>query len=200
MLDRAWRVLFRNFSTFFLVVAVVAIPLHLAHAFLFRDVIAVQELHPDIEELPQDLRVRGVGADDVSDWRTTAWAFTALELALLPLFLAATRRVIEVDQEGGVPGVLDAYRHVVDRRSLPRPSAGDIAGLGAALVLGLVIGGLARAAGLLAIEPLGDARAWAGAALVEGAARALGAGFFLVPLGFAADSPKGAGGDTPTLY
>jgi hypothetical protein len=201
MLDRAWRVLFRNFSTLFLVVGVITIPFHLAHAFAWRDVIAVAELHSDIEELPANLKVRGVGADDVDRAHIAYWVVTALEIALLPVLLGATRRVIEVDDDGGVPGVIDAYRHAGPRRSAGlRPPPGSTAILVVAAVVGVAVGWLARTAGLLVVEPLGDAAAWVGFGLVEGGSRALGAVFFLVVVIDLARRAKGGQGNTPTLY
>lgn len=200
MLDRSWRVLFRNFSTFFLVVGVITIPLHLVHAFVFRDVIAVAELHSEIKELPANLKVRGVGAEDLDRARFAGWAVTALEIALLPLLLGATRRVVEVDEDGGVPEVIDAYRHAARRSTSHRPPPGAVKTLAPAAVVALALGALATVAGGYLIEPLGDTFAWVGAGLVDGGARALGAGFFLVPVVYLARRAKGGQGDTPTLY
>ncbi|MGH2730386.1 MAG: hypothetical protein ACRDJI_07215 [Actinomycetota bacterium] len=201
MLDRAWRVLFRNFSTFFLVVGVITIPLHLVHSFAFRDVVGVAELHSEIEELPENLKVRGVGAEDLDRARIAYWVVTALEIALLPVLLGATRRVIEVDDDEGVPGVIDAYRHARARPpSALRPPPGTATTLIGAAAVGFAVGWLARAAGLLVVEPLGHAAAWAGVGLVEGGSRALGAVFFLVVVIDLARRAKGGRGDTPTLY
>jgi hypothetical protein len=201
MLDRAWRVLFRNLSTMFLVVGVVTMPLHLVHAFVFRDAIAVAELHSEIEELPEGLKVKGVGAEDLDRARIAGWVITALEIALLPVVLGATRRVIEVDDTEGVPGVIDAYRHAGAGRGAPlRPPSGSAPTLIMAIVVGVAVGWLARAAGMLVVEPLGATWAWVGFGLVEGGSRALGTMFFLVPVIDLARRAKGGRGDTPTLY
>lgn len=201
VLDRSFRLTFRNFSTIFFIVAVVTVPLHLAYGYFSRDVVALSEIHDEIENLPQDQKVKGVGADDLERARAGGWAVAAVEVALLPFLAAAARRVVEADRKGEIPYVTTAWAAALRRplsgiRRLPSTSAAPLfAALGFALAVAL----LARAGGLLATEPVPNDLAWAGVGLVEGAARALGAGFFLVPL-VLASSPKGPQGETPTLY
>jgi hypothetical protein len=63
--------------------------------------------------------------------------------------------------------------------------------LGGGLVLAAAVIVLARAGGILVVESLPRQVAWAGKALAEGAARALGGPFFLVPAALATFSAKG---------
>ncbi len=178
----------------------VTVPLHLAYGYVFRDVIAVSEIHEDIEDLPRDQKVKGVGPDDLDRARAGGWALAAIEVALLPFFAAGVRRVVEADEAGEIPYVATAWatalRRPLSAFRLPSTSAGPLL---AALAFALIVGVLTRAAGLLATDPLPDDLAWAGVGLVEGTARALGGAFVLVPL-VLASRPKGAQGETPTLY
>ena len=80
LVDRAFRFVFRNFSTLWLIVATIVFPLHLAHGFAYRDVIAVRELHGAIEHFPAYLKVKGVSAARLSAARTSYAALTAVEL------------------------------------------------------------------------------------------------------------------------
>jgi hypothetical protein len=78
-LDDALRATFRNYSTLFLFVAAVAVPLHLAHAYAFRHVLAVSDLHPAIEALDRGEFVRSVGPGALARARTS---FLVLSLVL----------------------------------------------------------------------------------------------------------------------
>jgi hypothetical protein len=190
LLDRALRATFRNFSTVFLLLAIVTLPLHLAHAVAFHSVIALRELHPTIEEFPRAKQIRGVGREDIAAARRAALAVTALELALAPLLVGAARRALAADERGQVPTVTSAWRGV----GRAPGSAGALARrapTSAAVVgLGLAAWGLARAAGAIVIEPLPEGLAFAGVGLVDGLARALGGSLALG--GLAAVALEGA--------
>jgi hypothetical protein len=181
----------RNFSTLFLIVALVTGPLHLAHAYVFREVIALSELHPAIERFPPTRKVRGIGRSELSRARIAYFVINAVELALLPLMVRAAARALAVDRQQGVPTALGAWATSL-RSSAPRARLGGVSvrALGAAALGAFIIGWLAREVGLLVIEPLPDPEAWAGVGLVEALCRACGAPFFL---GVAA---SGAGEDT----
>jgi hypothetical protein len=182
MVDRALRLVFRNYWTIFFVVASVTVPLQVAYASVWHNVIAVRELHDDIAEFPPLRQVHGVGREQLRESRIAFWAIVAAELALIPLFVRATSRVLEVDGEKGVPSAVDAWRSALSRgrrrttaRALARPGP-----LITGALLALAVGALVQAAGRLLVEPLSDDRAFVGVGLVDGVARAAGAPFFLV--------------------
>lgn len=193
MLDRAFRLVLRDLSTYFLIAATVTVPLHVAHGFMFQRVVAVGELHEQIEDFPDDVKVRTVGPSELSLFRATGWGVAALEIAFLPLLVGAARRVLSVRADERLPTATDAWSHAL-------PGArGALAGWrrprlwGPGVVAAVALGLLAEQAGLLAIEPLGDGVAWAGDALVRATARSLAAPFLMVPLALAAPAPGPSG-------
>lgn len=182
LVDRALKTTLRNFSTFWLIVAVVTIPLNLAWATLFQDVIATREIHADIESLPSGDPVRGVDGEAIERSRYAQLIVLALELALIPFLLRATRRAIERDASGHVPTALGAWREV-GRSSGARSSAPWRLSVGLAMAgFALVIGILAALIGGLLAAPVGDALAWLVVGLTRGAALALALPFLLVGL------------------
>jgi hypothetical protein len=175
LLDRALRSTFRNFSTLFLLVAVVAVPLHLGHAVAFRSVLAVRELHPDVEDFGERKRVRGVGREDLAAARRADLLLAPLELALLPFLVGAARRTLEADQAGEVPTVFGALGRVRGSWRGGVPALAGAARETLALVLfAFGAGWVVRAIGLLLSEPLPPAIAFAGVGLAEGLARGFG--------------------------
>jgi hypothetical protein len=174
LLDHALRMTFRNFSTLFLLAALVAAPLHLAHAVAFRSVIALRELHPDIEDFGEHKLVRGVGRSRLEETRRSDLLLSAVELALLPLLLGAARRTLEADARGEVPTALGALRRLpgslrgwaAARRALPEVVA--------VAAIGLVVGWLVREIGLVLAEPVPMASAFLAVGLVESVAHATG--------------------------
>jgi hypothetical protein len=112
MLERSLARTFANLSTLILVAFVITMPVHLAHAFMFSDALAVQELAPEISEFPEGRQVRGVAKSDLRDERTFLYLALALELLSLPLVYRAARRVLATDDDGGVAGVLDSWRNL----------------------------------------------------------------------------------------
>jgi hypothetical protein len=193
MIDRAARLTFRNFWTLFFVVAAITVPLQVAYATAWHNVIAVRELHGDIEEFPPLRQVHGVGQEQLQHSRTTYWVIVGVELALIPLLVRAAGRVLERDAAGEVASAADAWRAALGRRrsrsvirALGRPGP-----LLTGAMIALAVGALVQVAGRLAIEPLGDERAFAGVGLVDGVARAAGAPFALVVAALcAAASPR----------
>jgi hypothetical protein len=179
LLDRALSTTLRNFSTFFLVIALVTIPLNLAWAGLFRDVIATREIHAEIRTLPPEDRVEGVNGDDIDRARYAQWLVLALELALIPLMLRAFRGVIERDQAGHVPTTWGAWRGV-GRKPAERPSSWRPSLILAMAAIALVVWLLGAAIGALLAAPVPEARAWLVVGLMRGAALALALPFLLV--------------------
>ena len=197
LVDAALRSTFRNFFTLFLIVAVWTVPLHIAYSYLFRDVISVADLHPEIETFPEGgRRVHNVGVDDLRRSRWVAIGLGVLELALLPLCLRAARGVVggtpspgtEVDSPA-VPTVIGAYRSV----SVRRPARSDaptevlrwLVGVG---LFALVVGLLVRRAGLLLVAPLPDENSFPWVGLVEGTARGVAGALLIGPVAYLRNS------------
>lgn len=201
MLDRSFRLTFANLSTLFLVVAVLAVPLHLAHSFAFRNVIEVAELHDEIEGFPSDRTVRDVGPLDLRDYRLSLGVLTVLELGLLLVLVRPTRRVISDHQAGKVPTATSAWTLGRARRgAYIRALARKPGPLIASLLVAALIGLLAEKAGLLLFQPLGDANAWIGVALAGAIARSLAAPFLLVTWALSTPEAKEGVPGAPKLY
>ena len=180
LVDRSLRATVRNFSTLFLLAATITLPLHVAHAYAFREVIEVAELHPAIEQFPARRKVRGVGLRQLAEARLSYLWLNVVELALLLVLVRPTARVLEVDRRHGVPTVWDAWTGRGGSPGVFSALRGTSVGpLLAGVALALVVGWLARAVGLLVVEPLPDRLAFAGVGVVEGLWRALAAPFFL---------------------
>jgi hypothetical protein len=134
MLERALSKTFANLSTLMLVALVVTGPLHLVQAYVFKDALAVAELAPEIRAFPEGRQVRGVAKQDLENEKTTLLIVLGIEILLLPLVLAAAKRVVEVSDRDGIPTVVDAWTHLT-----APPRGGYLSGPGlVALVLGLV--------------------------------------------------------------
>ncbi|MGH3117779.1 MAG: hypothetical protein ACRDQ2_11855, partial [Gaiellales bacterium] len=162
MLDRALVTTVRNFSTLFLIGAVVFIPLHLAHGFLFRNVLSVAELRPDIADFPEGRMVRNVGVEELNDERSTLGALVIVEAGISILLLGAARRVVEVDEDEGVPTVADAYGHAPSSLRKISFTVDRLGILVTCLVIGLLAGWLTYRIGSLATELLGNDTAFVG--------------------------------------
>lgn len=140
MLDRALARTFANLSTLILVAYVFTIPIHVVQAFMFKDALAVQEIAPEIRTFPEGRQVRGVAKGDLEAERIALLVTLGLDLLLLPLAYRAAKRVLEIDDSGGVPGALDGWKHL-GSPARPALSTGPllvavaIGGAGAALVL-----------------------------------------------------------------
>lgn len=112
MLERALSRTFTNLSTLVLIAFVFTLPVHLVQAYLFRDVLAVQELAPEISALPEGRLVRGVDKGDFKAEQIALAIAIGIDLLLLPLAYRASRRTYEVEDDGGVPTVMDSWTHL----------------------------------------------------------------------------------------
>lgn len=205
MLDRAFRLTFAEFSTFFLVVLIAVAPLQIAHSYWFREVIEVADLHDEIESFPADRTVRDVGAEELRDYRASLALLTIIELGLALLGVRAVRVAAQDSLGGKVPTAVSAWRRGFSRKgSYLRAAARKPGPLVAAAAIALVVGILSEGFGLLVIQPLGDANAWTGIAAVRSVSRALAAPFLLVTWAcLAIESGRNAKektGDVPKLY
>jgi hypothetical protein len=188
LVDAAFRSTFREFSTLFLLVAVMTVPMHVAHSYVFRDVLAVRDLHPDIRDFPEGRRVRDVGVADLHRSQQAWLALTLLEIALIPVVVRAARPVVRGELQPAT--VLGAYRRVARRRprgkERPRQLAWTLVGLA---VAALLVTALLRASGLVVVAALPDDHAFPWIGLVEGTARALGGALFVGPAAFLTAPP-----------
>ncbi|HEY7876479.1 MAG TPA: hypothetical protein VIG64_15295 [Actinomycetota bacterium] len=181
MIERAFRLTTRIYWSVFFLVATLTVPLHVLYATIFRNVIAVSDLHADIEAFPPLRQVHGVGREQLGHARLAYWILWAIEIAALPLLVRAARRISDVDAKGGVPSAADGWGHLVSAgakgilRAFRRPGP-----LLVGLAIAAAVYALTRTIGGLLVEPLSDDRAFAGVGLVEGVARAAAAPFFLV--------------------
>lgn len=166
--DRALRTALRNLSTFFLIVALVTVPLNVVWGFLYQDVIALQEVHDDIRDLPEGQKVNGVDSSRLDQARYAELIVLALEAALIPVLLRVTRRAIEIDESGHVPTALGAWRGLARRSERPHGEwRGGVVLM--TVVFAVAVWLLASSIGSLIAAPLGDQVAW----LVVGFGRAL---------------------------
>lgn len=198
MIERAFARTFRNFSTIFMLVAMVVLPIHLIYAYTFRNVIATSDFHRAIEEMPNYQQVRSVGPPQLDDARLVFWIVAAAELALVPLAVRATRRVFIVDDEGKVPTAPDAWGRALQRQDGRRfrpgwvvPAVVGVAAAGAAGVLVALIG--SSLTGFLSED-----WRWTGVGLTQALARATAAPLALGPL--ALIRAKEGAPSAPKLY
>ena len=181
LLDHALSTTLRNFSTMFLIVAAVTVPLHLAYAALFRDVLALSEIHVAIRQLPPAQAVAGVTANDVHRAEAAYLALAALELLLIPLLWRATSRAIDLDLAGRLPSATEAWRlRRVERAPLQAPGGNAAIMVTASVAIGVVVWVLAERIGLLIAEFLPARWFFVGAGLARGLSLALAAPFPLV--------------------
>ena len=200
MLERTLRLALRNYVTLFLFVATFAVAIHLAYLFLFRDVVAVAELHDAIREFPSKRQVRGVGHRELDAWRIGNAVVTLAEIALVPFLAKGAARVVEQDERGDVPTVRAALAATMKRGYRWFPSLREAGPLLVTVAVALTTWWLVRRTGLLLVEPVGPDGSWAAFALVEGVARAAGAPFVLVSVVLRKSAPKADQGVTPNLY
>lgn len=181
MLDRAFRVVLRDFITYALIAAVAYFPLHLLYSFVFQDTIAVSALHGQISELSAGDSVRGVDPSDLTTYRLAGAVLLLIEILLLPLLTFPALAAVQQRERGDLPSVKEAWSQSRELgRSLDRRRAFSGSLITAAIVA-IVVALLVRASGLLLLEPLSDRTLWAGVALVETVARSSAAPFVLIP-------------------
>ena len=187
-MDRTFRLLVRNYWSVFFVVAAVSVPLQVVHATIWRNVIAVSELHADIEKFPPLRQVRGVGVTELHQARVAQWVIWGILIVLLPLFLRATEWIVRADAHGGIPTAAGGWRAAMGQgkglAALPALSRPGLVAVGAAAA-GLVFVLISAGVNAL-IEPLPAGVTFAGAGLALGATSAAAAPFFLVPAAMAA--------------
>lgn len=204
MLDRCLRLTFRDFSTYFLIVAAVVLPLEFAYGAVFSDVIAVRELQPEIERLPEGARLLDVTRERLTLARRARAALNVVQLLLLPWMAGATRRALEAADRGRVPTL---------PRSFGRPGLSPLRGrdatrarlrhfgtLLATFAVAAGVGLLVRYLGELVIEPSQGPGSWALVAAAETAARAAGAPFFLVAWAETGRVEEGEAEPAPNVY
>jgi hypothetical protein len=190
-LDDVLRSTFRNYATLFFVVAVLTVPVHVVHSFVYRDVVAVRQIHDAVEEFTPGQQVRRVSADDLADYRNSGLLIAAIEIALLPVLVGAARSVLSAHSDASV---IESWTGAVAgwKAPLPRP-AHPLVTLVVGAALAVAIGFLIRTTGYLLSEPVPEAVSFGPIGLTEGVARAAGAPFLLVPLAVATGRAKGEG-------
>ena len=191
MLERALSKTFTEMATLLLVASVFTVPLYMIHAFIFRNVHAVAELSPDIREFPEGRQVRGVAASDLELERTTLWIVSLGALALVVLIARAAARVQEVVDEGGVPSVRDALRHMARRD--PRRASLLASPLVAGAIVALVFASLVLKIGGVLTSMGSNDMAWPGTGLTRAVAMAT----FLAILGGCLAAVRGAATPAP---
>ena len=182
MLDRALAKTFANLSTLLLLACVFTLPIHLVHAYVFREALAVAELSPEIRTFPEGRQVRGVAKGDLEQERISLVIVIGFEMLLLPFAFRAARRVFEVDDEGGVPTTVDAWSHwrsTPQGGLLPGPTA-------IAAVIGLVAAWLVWGIGSQLADMASADMAWAVTGLTRASSVAL---FTALSCGVAASLP-----------
>lgn len=198
-LERTVNATFRDFSTFFLVVLALILPVHLVYAWMFQDVLAVRELHGAIAEFPASRQVRGVGQADVTNARLWFWIVIAIEIALLPLIVKACRAVLDQARRGEVTSVRTALAAIRSRRGSDggRPSSEAwIPALGIALVIAVAAESTLRQVA----DFVPDDGAFLALALASSVARACGIPFVAVALAAEGANGKAGDGKIPDLY
>jgi hypothetical protein len=196
--DRALQKTFRNFSTLVLVVALVTVTLHLVYAFIFRDVIAVGEIHGQIEDIAPGRQVRNVGPGQLRDARTAYWILTAVEVVTLPLLVRATRRVLDGDRNREIPGAWRAWGRAFRGPWLPRGGRELWTAIATGVAFAVIAGFLVERTGLLVVQAVDVDVRWLADGMVRGLSRAIGAPFGLVPLALGTRA-KGHKGHQPNL-
>ena len=192
MLERALSKTFANFFTLFLVACFITIPVHVVQAYVFRDVLAVKELAPEIESFPEGRQVRSVARGDLDaegDWSLIA---IAVEVLLLPVIYRAARHVMAVADEGGVPGALDAYRNL--GRAPPTKGVSSPAALAGGAIFAVACAVIVWRIGTLVSDMFSAEIRWAATALTRAGAIATA---LALAAGSAAALARSAGGDAP---
>ncbi len=178
-LDDTFRRTLRNYSTLFLVVFVVLMPLHLVYGWVFQDVFAVRELHGAIAEFPPARQVRGVGQSDIERARLWFWIIAGLEVALLPLIAKACRAVLDQDERGEVTTVTEAWSSIRGGSSLWTFRAPVMDLLGAASI-SLIVAVLAESALRVFADFVPDEVTFLALAFASAAGRSCGIPFLAV--------------------
>ena len=196
MVDRLFRTTLRNFSTLFLIAAVVTVPLHLIFSLVYKNVVETRELHDVIETFPEARQVRGVGKAKLTQSRIAMALITLIELLSIPFLVRAARRALELDRAGETPTVSESLQAM--REGGPWwPGLTRAGPVLVALAVGLVFGWLLERSGLLLLEFVSDVRSFAFYGLLQGVTRAAAAPFVLVAL---AETSAPGREEVPGLY
>jgi hypothetical protein len=197
--DLALRATFRNFATLFLIVAAVTVPLHVVHAFLYRDVEAVRDIRDEIAELEPDDPVREVTSNDLDAYRTTSLWIVAAEIALVPLLAGAARDVLSADSRSELPGVGSAWAHSLSAWRTSTDSEVSFSAVAVGLGMAAAVASMAGQITAFLAEPIPPDVAFGPLGLGRGVAYALGAPFFLVPLALYVGKAKARGSSADSL-
>ena len=196
MIERALARTFRSYTTLFVLGAVLLFPIHLAYAFVFRNVIATSDFHAAIEAGPKYRQVRSVGSPQIDHSQLVFWIVVGAELVALPFAVRAGRRVVQIEEEGGTSTAPDAWGHAFVRN----PHIADIDP--PAVIFGVVaavgIGVLVYLIGIQLADFLSEDWRWTGVGVTQAVSRASALPFFLGA--FAGTRAKEAPPDAPKLY
>ena len=199
MVDKAFRAALRNFSTLFLIVAVITVPLHLLYGIVFQNVIETRELHSVIQTFPETRQVRSVGRAQLMQARVGLALVTLIELAVLPFLARAARRVLRMEEAGEVATVGAALRAIREEPAIPF----GLDRMGPVLVaaaIGFAIGFAIERTGLLLLEFVSDESTFPFFGLMQGVSRAAGAPFLLAGLALLKPAAEAARDEVPPLY
>ena len=193
-LDSALRVALANFSTLFLLVAMLYVPLQAARSYAFRDVVEVRAIHDAIARFPADRRVRGVDRERLGSYRRLGLVVAAIQVGLLPILTGGARHALEEDRQGRLPTVAGSLAGGVARPILPVPGGPVLASVAIAAAVYLLGSAIVR----LIVEVTPDAVAWAVAGVGEGTARAAAVPFVLATAALGTKGAKGHRLGAPT--
>lgn len=188
MLGRALDVAFRHLATLFCVCAVVFLPLHVGHAFIYRNVHGVSELASDIRAFPEGRKVHNVGPEELRAERATGFVLLFVEAGTLLILVGAARRVIDVESDGEVATVPDALGDALPSLRSVRPQPAVVAG---GVLVGSAAGWLTLAIGYRLTEILGNDATYLGIGLTRGVALSL-AGAVIIGTAAASSTPREA--------
>jgi hypothetical protein len=181
LLDKVLATTLKSFSTFFLIVAVVTVPLQLAYSFVYRDVLAVSELHSAIARLPPAQAVGGVTSEALRKARLAYLALCGLEVLFIPLLWRATSRVIALDRSGRLPTTLEAWRwRRIETTPHRPPEGGKAIMVVGAVLFSVVLWFLVERIGMLATEIVPERYLFIALGLVRSVSVAAAAPFALV--------------------
>jgi hypothetical protein len=193
-LDSALRAAFANFSTLFLLVAMLYVPLQVTRSYAFRDVVEVRALHGAIAQFPDDRRVRGVDRQRLDRYRFFGVVVAVIQVGLLPVLAGGARHALDEDRRGRLPTVTGSLAGGLRSPIVPVPSGPVLASV--LIAAGVYLLGSAIARLLLEVTP--DAVAWAMAGLSEGTARVAGVPFVLASVALSRKGTKGRRLGAPT--
>jgi hypothetical protein len=198
VIERALQATFRHLTTVFLLVALVATPLHVAYAIAFKDVIAVDAVHDRIEDLPEGREIKGVDSGLLGESRAYFLLLEAIELMAAVILLGAVVRVLEDEDAARMPTVSGALKGI-GRRPHLNFAARLWASIAICAVIAVGMGYLTEVSLVALSDVVSPDHRWAWIAVSRAAARSLSAPFVLVPIALASRA-KGKATNAPNLY